>query len=778
MADSYNPVQTVAPQIASPDNSLSVRANPNAFGAQIGEATSKLGSAASEIGQQQTDIAIQRQGMINETAIANGETQLNTQYGALEGQYKALKGQAYVGSHDEYVSKLQQVRQDVLKTLPNDASRRGFNVLAARAEGFVIRDAGLYRGTQIKQADTEAAGALIEQTVEQASKYGIASDDSQLGYILGTAKDTAQHIVINQGWDLSTKDGQTVFNKYYDEVKGKIFDNAVKTLAEDPEHGDPIAAVAFLEQHKDVIPAITYARLSQQLAPQYRSVQARTGASEVIRKTDDDYTRDVTTVTPLPPLAGTKDTEQLTVQKGIPFKNQEGALDLPAVTDKFIQQESGFTGKNLGQIQPGTWKAYAHPGEEIDNPIDNRNVTQRILQDYSRRYNGDLARVAVAYFSGPGNVAPAGSATPWVNDMPDKTGKSVSQYVSDITGQQTQTLPGQTNVPMYKTKAEYYEQNYGKIIQSARDWSQQHFPNDTRMEAETVSRAEQHISEVIKTENEKKAYSNEVVRRFVFGEQNNGQLISNIDQLENGPSEVKDAWHRMEIDNPLGAEALRNKVLTANSRGKSLEYGTDFWKHYEDIVSGKISDISQLYNYVGSNKNSPLTNTGLTALAREFQISRTPEGAAFLQSEKQYFEKMRSEIVGGLSSHNAQGEAVFRRAMMQALPKIQAGRSAGKSAGDLFDEDSPDYVGGAESYDGRPLTNKIQATSPFIPANQITSQPDKFDIKSLDTVKDAPTGIKQLQDAISKKQMTRQQAIDYSHQRGWTIPQATVKAAQ
>lgn len=107
----------------------------------------------------------------------------------------------------------------------------------------------------------------------------------------------------------------------------------------------------------------------------------------------------------------------------------------------FHGQESGG-GRNITtsidnahgdmQIIPSTFAAYARPGERIDNRADNIAVGKRILADLSQKYNGDAARVAVAYFSGPGNVAPPGSATPWKENRRDGQGTSVSQYVNGI----------------------------------------------------------------------------------------------------------------------------------------------------------------------------------------------------------------------------------------------------------------------------------------------------------------------------------------------------------
>jgi hypothetical protein len=86
-----------------------------------------------------------------------------------------------------------------------------------------------------------------------------------------------------------------------------------------------------------------------------------------------------------------------------------------------------------GQLMPSTFAQYAKPGENINNPADNRAVSQRVLADLHAKTGGDPARMAVGYFSGPGNIAPAGSPTPWIHDTADANGKTVSSYVQDIT---------------------------------------------------------------------------------------------------------------------------------------------------------------------------------------------------------------------------------------------------------------------------------------------------------------------------------------------------------
>jgi hypothetical protein len=109
------------------------------------------------------------------------------------------------------------------------------------------------------------------------------------------------------------------------------------------------------------------------------------------------------------------------------------------VFNALFGQESSYgrnprAGGNVLQIQPGTWAQYAQPGENINNRTDNMAVGRRIVDDYMGRYGGDPSRVATAYFSGAGNVAPAGSANPFLKDTTDASKKTTSSYVADVMG--------------------------------------------------------------------------------------------------------------------------------------------------------------------------------------------------------------------------------------------------------------------------------------------------------------------------------------------------------
>jgi hypothetical protein len=783
--DNYNPNQTVSPEVSSPNNLISAHASPEDFGAQVGAATQRLGQTAEQAGTGQYDVEMIRQGQLNEAAVANAETSGNTQYGAIDGWYKSLRGQAAVDAAPEAVQRVQQVRQNLLQTLPNEAAKRAFNQVFSRSEGFVLRDYGNYQGAQVKVADTEATSALQENTIDQFARNSTLTDPEALEHSMAALQDTTQHLVINSGANLNTKEGQAIYNQEFDKVKDKAFSLAVKTLTEGPG-GDPIAAQDWLNQHKDIVPAVTMAKLQQFLEPQVRTVGAKTVAAIGIADYDKKYTDSITTKSELPPV---------TAKSGEPvWSGQVGRADFPLQLDsiraRFKQQESGGNPKaeqeNPYQIQSAALAQFGHPGETVSK--DGDKIFDRMMTQYAHDYGNDLGKMATAYYSGPSNVnKDPNSVTPYINDInKDHNGnpiKPVSQYVSDITGGQTKDQIAQQirqdQGSVYRPKAEYFELHQGELDQHIRDLAQARFPNDIRTQDEAVRQGQQYYNGVIRDYHSKRAANSELVRRFIFGEGQGGSPVTHEDQLTNGPPEVAEAWKDLQVSDSFAANGAK-RVIDNNAKAKApqLTYGTDFYKHFQDAVSRVGTDnppkFSDYAGYSGPNRDSPLTNTGLGALTKEIQYGQSsPEGAAFLHAEQQYFQKAHTEIVGGPNVHNPNGERIFEGMMRQALPKIQAGRGDGKGAGELFDEDSKDFVGDYRDYDKRTQAQKMQDRAVVVnnrPMNKLLpASANPFDFKSLETVKDGPEGIKQLQQALKDNKITRKQAVDYSHGRGWTV---------
>ena len=156
----------------------------------------------------------------------------------------------------------------------------------------------------------------------------------------------------------------------------------------------------------------------------------------------------------------------------------QGAL--ASVSSAILGQESG-NNPNIGssidgaigqaQILPKTFAQYAQPGEDINNPSDNLAVHNRIIQDLSQKAGGDPARIAVGYFSGPGNIAPPDSPTPWKKDRTDGNGKSVSSYVSDVLGRVGNSIVPSANAAESQDLSKISDEQLLSIANGQTDYS-------------------------------------------------------------------------------------------------------------------------------------------------------------------------------------------------------------------------------------------------------------------------------------------------------------------
>lgn len=163
---------------------------------------------------------------------------------------------------------------------------------------------------------------------------------------------------------------------------------------------DPIAAQQMLEQHKAEMDAGTVATLTTSLRGPLERTRAEGAATAVMGARG---------------TAGSIHDAILMQESG----GRDGLVSIDGARGRY-------------QIMPATFAQYARPGENIDVRADNEAVGRRIIDDLSAKAGGDPARIAVGYFSGPGNIAPAGSPTPWKEDRRDGNGMSVSRYVAQV----------------------------------------------------------------------------------------------------------------------------------------------------------------------------------------------------------------------------------------------------------------------------------------------------------------------------------------------------------
>lgn len=757
----YDAAPTVNPS-GVPNDYQTEQASPGAFGGQVAQAAERFGDTAQQAGNTIFDVAQRQQGLLNEAAATNGDTVHAVTVDKIASQFRTNEGFAgAIGSkaYNDSVAAVTKSTADIAATMPNDAARRSFTMLALRNQTRALGEINDHASQQANVAARQSSDASMNNATNQMGSYSVASNENQVRDTLQTIEFQAAHKLQLAGYtDGVTQDpttgklsfdssergqsAQAVFQSILNEKKGDAYFNAVHILADDPSigadglpRGSVAKATAFYQSHYDDIPPEARSKLAAYLQPKIRAADVNTTVS-----------------------SGLSDAERIYQSK---FTGGPQKID-----DAIIGQESGGnkgapTSVNgavgIGQMTPGTFAQFAKPGEDINNPADNETVSRRAIQSYNQKYNGDSARVAVAYFSGPGNVAPAGSATPWLHNSADGNGKTVSSYVSDIQGR-VQGNTGGPQVPTYQSRAGFYNENYEPIINSAVDAYQKAHPDDAVGPDLVRAKMEAHVNDVIRQEAHEDRGDMDMLISASHGG-NGAPPPTTIDQmLAQGGPQVRDAYERQSFRNSDAMDKFETHLMTYNSRQQSMGYGDGFYSLYQKVQAGQITDASKLFGNVHNGEDG-ISPAGLKVLKSAIDRRSSPQGTAEASAEQNFFRTAHAQLTFSNPSqgiYDAKGEKKFTEFMQKALPAIQAGVSGGKSYGTLFDPKSSDYVGKEMSGFMR---NPNERMNDYMNASSALNSGQV----SADTIK-SPDDLKS---AVNAGKMTRAMGEEIARSRKW-----------
>ena len=430
------PIQpSVSPTLNAGDDYQRIDATPAAFGAQIGQAEQGLGQAGEQMGNTLAQQAIVQQGLKNEM-YARDQGVVTMQKMADESNtFHSLSGNAANEYYPTYQANLAKIHQEAIQAAPNPMAQKMLADQSSFLMSQLIRSGSAYNADQFKVAQKTSligdAGAKTQFAVNNQNDPLIVAGAAN------AVADSAAKLADIDGVDPQTKAMQVAA------AKGNFY----HTLLADMMIRNPSQAASLFNSVRDQLDAGSQLRIDEMLRPKVQGaaadgwVQQHMGGGAV--GSSDLYGA----------IAG--------------VESNNGADPSTSV--------DGARGKF--QIMPGTFQQYAKAGENIDTPADNEAVGHRIIDDYSGKYQGDAARVAVAYFSGPGNVAPAGSATPWKEDKRDGYGQTTSGYVSKVLSRMNGSgQGGQSAVGNYPDE--------GALVQQA----VKDFPDDPEMQRAVISR--------------------------------------------------------------------------------------------------------------------------------------------------------------------------------------------------------------------------------------------------------------------------------------------------
>ncbi len=231
----------------------------------------------------------------------------------------------------------------------------------------------------------------------------------------------------------------------------------------------------------------------------------------------------------------------------------------------------------------------------------------------------------------------------------------------------------------------------------------------------------------------------------------------------NASPETKAAWFDYKMENPGGADAII-KVVNQNSRGVAKTYGTDFWNQYVNVMEGKIQNSDQLAPYLRvdgkSPEDSPITNTGFVQLNNIIDAkNKSPQESAFQKAQFEFFKQARGALrISGVPSNfpDSVGSEKLQQFMQVTTSRIQAGLKAGKTADQLFNPKSADYVGNNMGLFQRTNAQKMQDWQ------KESALQSSMGGASL-VFKDAAA----LKQAVDDKKISRDEAIKYGLSKGW-----------
>jgi hypothetical protein len=663
----YDGVQDTLPELQAPQDYQHVQASPAAFGAATAQGLEEAGQAGLKLSdfyeQTAADNAVNNY-IQKSTSILRGDPQTG------QSGYFQMRGADAMSAYKDTSETLDEALRETRGSLATPLAQKQFDNEARRYRAQYASQMGEHYDQQSKIWATDTNNTSAQLAL---STYAQAPDDP-FAFHDATEK-VRQSYAKNAQLAGENADGAVL--KADQAVALTGFKALLGT--------DPSKASGYLDEHRDVLAGL----------PNYDQM-----AREA--KTADTQARFVPAVDQF--MEETKASAAAAVTSSASIVGST-----PVLRDAILSQETGNRDNapvsangavGPGQIKPETFAKYAKPGELITNPKDNRAVSSRIVDDYSQKYNGDEARVAVAYFSGPGNVAPAGSPTPWLRDAKDANGKSVSSYVADVkTRLGTSQSTTQTGGSLYPSQADALNAMRPQLIDKAQAEAERLFPNEPDVQNQFVVTASRRINEQITRQDDMYKVNSHIVQAAMASD----HPPTSMSELLAISPQVAGAFHAMQVESPGAAKTIEN-MFEVNSHGAAATFGIQSPDYLMRVLApdgdpSQIKDVAALWaSASGKGKDAPLTNSGVNALAPLIQLRSTPQGVATLTQFRNFMNFAHGQITATdprTGAVDKVGDAQYDKFMVDALATFQTELKAGTPSAQMFNPENPHYVGRA-----------------------------------------------------------------------------------
>ena len=282
---------------------LSVRANPQDFGAQVGAGKEALGGAIEKAGSDVGELAQKYQGMVNETAATNAETALIKSYAAGRADFMSSEGAEATQKQGPYLQKLNDDFTQARAALPPGAQRM-FDMTGRRllanytSEGItygvaqgkkaysnsLLQNANVYADSMKDPINANNPAAIDEAVAAGVHAHTSAIDEDSPG----VTKDNETGVY---GF-ANTKVGdlqKATLQADIDNHIGTVYSNSINTVADQ----DPLKASKMYEDNKDKIPPAWQAAISSALAPKVTNAYIHTASVNAMSELMHGYSQEM-----------------------------------------------------------------------------------------------------------------------------------------------------------------------------------------------------------------------------------------------------------------------------------------------------------------------------------------------------------------------------------------------------------------------------------------------------------------------------------------------------
>jgi hypothetical protein len=670
--DSYNPNNTVKPS-GAPSDYLNVRANPDAFGAQVGQAVQGLGKTLGGAANQLMAHAVQEQGLANEHEATMAELELAKIGGEISNKYKSLEGLDAANAREKVVADYMTVNNKIRERMTNDAARRAYDQVAGRRISFAVQDINSYASQQKKSAYKAGQIAALNQFIKDAGAS--ASNPEEFNYAMQSAVFAIntlftapeygdfQSVPAKTGkdgrlqFDIETEQGrvaQHTYDNYLDTAMDKVYTDAVDTIS---TSAGVIKADEFLQASRENISIATYNKLSKSLSVPLKTFYTREIADQQYNKADIEYKASLS--------GGMSTSQQLAdiVTKGLP-----GAV----ITSRGRTPEQN---------------------EKVNGVPNSFHLSNNAI-DFTPP-KGTTKDQIIALFKSKG-ITP----TEVIDEMATKNHFHVAHKTDSSEG--------------YSTFADYVGANWSRLVREAEDESYKRDPGNVVLAEQARRHTEQRLGDVIREQQYANTANQHRVMDFI-----NKNDVTDITKLESADPVTRKAWHEYAAANPYAYNNM-HKIITAKNFPRQTGYGGNFYQNLLKTLNGEYTDVIQMGSEIQPEEgtSSPLTLNGQNALGNIIKSRSTTEGSAFWNEAKVYFSNLQKGYVGtglvqGATEFSTNGE--FNKALREVLPRIESGLAKGLTASQMF----------TKTLNGKPNPDYIEPTVPrpsWTKLNQITAE--------------------------------------------------------